>query len=327
MKLFMKAPKVSIIVPVYNSALTIECCIKSIINQNYNNIECILVENGSTDNSEVLCKKYAEKYEFIQTVVCSNKGVSAARNLGLSMATGDIIGFCDADDFMEPNAISAIVYEFTQNNDIVCIIGGFYFGNIMEGRIKKQYRGLKRKRISAEEAKRLIITNNKVMGSVWNKYYRADILHNIWFDTDLSYCEDTHFNIKVMSHVAADSNILVIEQALYCYMNNGSSVTNNLQNSFDEHGNLKYITALKATLNDFCPNGKLALILKRKICEFSVDFAVRDIDEMQRKKLMQELKTNYTFTLRNLTNCSIAARIKRLLKFIILMYYLLRRKK
>lgn len=104
--------KVSIIIPVHNAENTLNRCIESVVCQSYKNIECILVENGSSDNSPFLCSMYAEKYKNIISKSIGSKGVSYARNCGLSLATGDIIGFCDADDFLEINAIELAVNEF-----------------------------------------------------------------------------------------------------------------------------------------------------------------------------------------------------------------------
>ena len=98
-----KKIKISIIVPVHNATVTLDRCVKSIVEQSYHDIECILIENGSTDDSLELCQSYAKKYSCIKVVV-SEKGVSGARNVGVSMSTGDIIGFCDSDDFFEADA-------------------------------------------------------------------------------------------------------------------------------------------------------------------------------------------------------------------------------
>ena len=103
--------KVSIIIPVHNSNKTLDFCINSIIMQNYGNIECILIENGSSDNSRAKCIEYTKKYNNVLFKSTEIMGVSNARNLGLEIASGDIIGFCDADDFLENNAVSTVFKE------------------------------------------------------------------------------------------------------------------------------------------------------------------------------------------------------------------------
>ena len=92
------APLFSIIIPVYNSGKTIEKCIESIICQNFTNWEIILIDDGSTDNSSVICKRYAMNDSRIQYLYKTNGGVSSARNLGLDNATGTWITFIDSEE-------------------------------------------------------------------------------------------------------------------------------------------------------------------------------------------------------------------------------------
>src|SRR5690606_18531829 len=91
-------PLISIVVPVYNSEKYLPECIESILNQNYANIELIIVNDGSTDNSLSIAEKFSENDSRIKILSQRNSGVSAARNLGISIAQGDYIGFVDSDD-------------------------------------------------------------------------------------------------------------------------------------------------------------------------------------------------------------------------------------
>ena len=102
--------KISVIVPVYNIGQYLESSIKSLINQTYRNIEIILVDDGSVDNSPAICDLYAEKDNRIKVIHQKNKGVSAARNAGMRVATGDYIGFCDGDDVPDVD-----MFEFLMN--------------------------------------------------------------------------------------------------------------------------------------------------------------------------------------------------------------------
>lgn len=106
----MNYPKISIIVPVFNLDKYIEDTIKSLLNQTYKNIEIILVDDGSTDNSADICDKLADTHKNISVIHQKNQGVSAARNAGIAAATGELIGFCDGDD-----TIDADMYEFLYN--------------------------------------------------------------------------------------------------------------------------------------------------------------------------------------------------------------------
>jgi len=95
---------ISVIVPVYIVEPYLDRCVQSIVNQTYKNLEIILVDDGSPDNSPAMCDAWAEKDSRIRVIHKENGGVSSARNAGLDMATGSYITFVDADDWLEPAA-------------------------------------------------------------------------------------------------------------------------------------------------------------------------------------------------------------------------------
>lgn len=96
----MESPLISVIVPVYNVQDYLERCVTSLLNQTYHNLEIILIDDGSTDDSLMLCKGLSEKDARIRILSQSNQGVGAVRNLGVSMATGQYLGFVDGDDWV-----------------------------------------------------------------------------------------------------------------------------------------------------------------------------------------------------------------------------------
>ena len=109
-------PLISIIVPVYNTAVFLENCINSLLNQTYCNLEIILVDDGSTDESLEICQKYEKNHSQIKCIHIDNHGVSYARNIGLSVARGEYIGFVDSDDWIEPNMYSTLYRGMVSNN-------------------------------------------------------------------------------------------------------------------------------------------------------------------------------------------------------------------
>lgn len=290
--------KVSVIVPVYNASTTIDRCVKSIIEQDYRNIECILIENCSSDTSADICKKYSEGYKQIKVGFCGKKGASEARNMGLSMATGDIIGFCDADDIIEKGALKTVVTEFMNDANIIGVFGALFSEMKGADGMHIQYQGISRRCVPVQRAQELMLGTERVMGSVCNKYYRAQIVKGVLFDTSLSYCEDMHFNAKVLSRFLNDSKIMVIDTPVYSYLMNSQSVTYQSNAFFDEFGNLKYIIALKKILKECRIKRTSKAIIRMRIAGFAIDYFERTgVTENQKKLLLKELRKNYFYLL------------------------------
>lgn len=316
----MENKKISIIIPIHNSQDTIERCVESIIKQEWENIECILIENNSTDNSLEICRRITKKNNKIKLFISEKTGVSEARNLGIQEATGDIIGFCDADDYMEPNALKTIMEAFEDSN-ISEIISGFYKETwSLKNNTTKQYYGHKKKCISAQEAMERILCDDYVMGSVWNKYYKADIIQNIQFLPELTHCEDTNFNIRVL----AQNNIkkvLMLDIPTYCYVNNFNSITNDNTLLFDEHDNLKYIIAIKELLNEYQIEDKIKKMARMKIYCLAIDALNNNqISNTQRMILLREIRKNFGSFIKNIFKFNVKYNVKRLywgIKFII----------
>ena len=115
--------KVSIVVPVYNGQAHIKTCIESLIEQSWNCLEIIIVDDGSDDNSLDICKKYESIDERITVIHQKNKGVSSARNAGIKCVTGQYLLFVDADDFFEKNAVECAINCLKNNNADVVVFG------------------------------------------------------------------------------------------------------------------------------------------------------------------------------------------------------------
>lgn len=113
-------PLVSVIIPVYNVEKYLKECIDSVINQEYKNIEIIIINDGSTDNSIYILNDYQLKYRNIRIVTQENSGLSATRNKGIELATGKYIYFLDSDDYILPNTIKNLIEKMEENNlDII----------------------------------------------------------------------------------------------------------------------------------------------------------------------------------------------------------------
>ena len=178
--------KISIIVPVFNAEKTLDKCIMSLINQIYRNIEIILINDGSKDDSLSICQKYAEKDKRITVINKLNGGVSSARNEGLDNATGEFVMFCDSDDWAEPNWCIELISHYEQG----CLIMG---GHFVEGKQTYfPYKVCAQNKIERYSRKEIRKLKLKFFSAPWNKIFNRNIINNegIRFDTEITNGED-----------------------------------------------------------------------------------------------------------------------------------------
>ena len=212
---------VSIIVPVYNSEQYLHRCLESIINQNYKNIEILLIDDGSTDNSGRICDEYAHNDHRIKIIHTKNNGPASARNIGIDNSKGEFIFFLDSDDSIENNAISLLMENYNQYRADMTI-GDFE----IEGRRV----GLRREKSLFPSNK--ILAKQDVVDYVrnylkkptgyslfifnWGKLFKSSIIkdNNIRFDTSLSVFEDIAFNFEYLRFI---NSVSYIKNKIYTY--------------------------------------------------------------------------------------------------------------
>lgn len=232
--------KLSVIIPVHNSESTIEFCVKRILEQvNKHKVEVILVENCSSDNSKKVCKFVAEKYSNVNLFINHKKGVSLARNKGIENATGDIIGFCDSDDFYEDNVLDNVLDEFELNNSVKEIIGQY---SVFDNKKKHNYSFYSTNTIKLKKSKSFfgeILCDKKIMGSVCNKFYRAELLKNSRFNPNICLCEDTLFNVDIIKN-NPEFYVLLLNNSIYVYNKSKLSATVDSDKIFNNKGELTY---------------------------------------------------------------------------------------
>lgn len=187
--------KVSIIIPLYNVEKFIPKLVESVISQDYENIEIILVDDGSPDNSGKIADDYSKKDSRITVIHKNNGGVSTARNAGIRAATGEYILFVDGDDWVEPDYVSYFIKLVKNEN---CEIGM----NINNFSGWKDKSSLKEYSVNAEKAIEWIYTG-KLFVAVWNKIYKTSFLqqNHILFDEEIWYGEGMLFNIDCLQCV------------------------------------------------------------------------------------------------------------------------------
>ncbi len=210
--------KVSIIVPIYNTEKYLKRCLDSIIDQTYQNLEIILVNDGSTDNSEKIAKEFAKKDHRIKLISQPNSGQSSARNTGIKKATGEYIGFVDSDDKINPKFVENLLQLYSNNTSIaVC---GHQYNRLKEGTSKNLYQSELKPRHKNESQKayilKLLVKDGR-MYSCNNKLFKSDVIkeQKIHFDEKLNFAEDTKFVLDYLKY--AKGEIAYTPNPLYIY--------------------------------------------------------------------------------------------------------------
>lgn len=185
---------ISIIIPVYNSADTIEKCICSLQKQTYNNLQIIIIDDGSSDNSYDICYKMQKQDNRIFILKKENKGVSSARNLGVKIADGKYITFVDSDDLIDFDYIETLYNKIKQYDADVVVSNG---ADLLNGEIK--YSGKKHKDIllNGEKCIKELLNEKLFYSTCWGKLYKAEIVKNCEFDEEMYIAEDLKYLISV----------------------------------------------------------------------------------------------------------------------------------
>ena len=209
--------KISIVIPVYNAKKYIDRCLKSLIKQTEKNIEIILVNDGSKDNSLEILNKYKKDNKNIKVYDQINKGPGAARNLGISKAKSKYIGFVDIDDYIHKDMYKLMLEEIEKSNSDIVICDYYAVHNNKE---KYKSNGTKEMYSNLKINPHLL---NIIDSCPWNKLYKRELFDNYKFKEDIKY-EDFEVIPKVL--YAADK-ISKIDKALYYYVYNfeGESLT------------------------------------------------------------------------------------------------------
>lgn len=202
-------PLVSILIPVYNVEQYIRQCLDSVVTQTYRNLQIVLIDDGSKDNSLSICNSYAEKDNRIEVYHQENQGVAATRNNLLSHILGEYVLFIDSDDWIEPNMVEYLLYLSQEHNADISICGTVTNdGNgapIVQSEIKTY---------TTEQAIERFLYHKEFRGSLSNKLAKAILLHKEQFQCGINYGEDALFCWHIMQH--ADI-IVYSETPLYHY--------------------------------------------------------------------------------------------------------------
>lgn len=211
--------KVSIIVPIYNTQKYLPSCLDSIINQTYQNLEIILIDDGSTDGSGKIADDYAKKDKRIKIIHQKNQGQSAARNEGLKLATGDYISFVDADDEVKPDFIEKLLAPLREDKNTALTVCGIHYKRLRQHSAEDVYINQLRPRKKTESKKAYILYLLAIDGRLYssvNKLYRAEIAKTLTFDKSKNFAEDTRFVLNYLKK-SPDNQITFVNKPLYIY--------------------------------------------------------------------------------------------------------------
>ncbi len=203
---------ISIIVPVYNVESYLERCLESLKRQWYDNLEIILVDDGSTDNSGKICDDFAKREKRAKVFHKRNGGLSDARNYGLKKAVGEMLAFVDSDDYIDESYISDMYYEM-RHSDADIVVCGFN-NNVPRSEI-----------LSGKDATIRLLTRQENLEIVaWNKLYKKELFidNDIWFPKGKKN-EDSLTIYKVLSKA---KKVAYLDKSLYSYVDRDESIMN-----------------------------------------------------------------------------------------------------
>lgn len=226
---------ISIIIPVYNTEKLLSKCLESVQNQTYKDLEIILVNDGSTDQSGFICDEYSKKDNRFKVIHKENGGVSSARNTALNIARGQYVGFIDSDDWVEPQMFENL-YKIIKEYHADISICNYFKDSENKSEINSS---LESGIISynQQQAFNTILDSNSFKGYLCNKLFSMEIIkqNHITFDEKIHFCEDLLFCCQ---YLLKSKSVVYDTSPYYHYIIHGSNVT---QSQFSA----KKLTSLK----------------------------------------------------------------------------------
>lgn len=279
------APLISIIMPMYNVEKYIEKALDSLQKQTYKNLEILIINDGSTDNSLNIANTYANKDNRIKILSKTNGGVSSARNLGLKVSTGEYITFVDPDDWVEDNYVEHLYNILIENEAELSLCS---FISHKPKRIKVKQKRLKLETFSPNEAIREFLLINKLFPGIACKLLKRNLVEGMFFDETIFYGEDSQF---MYEYTRKCTRIISSNQKLYHYIKRSSSITHMSFNSklmtvfnfIDNQIRLESNTELKS----YCESYKFLLSVEmyyrlKKAKQLNTVYSTQLLDNLER---------------------------------------------
>lgn len=211
----MSNPLVTILSPCYNVEEYLPQCIDSILRQTYHNLQVVLIDDGSQDNTWKVMQVYAAKDSRIEIYHQENQGVATARNNLLDKVKGDYVLFIDSDDWIESNMVDFLVNKAFEHNADVTMCGMV----IDDAPVRTEYTETV---LTQEECIKAFLFHNELRGSLCNKFIKTNLLHNVKFHCGISYGEDALFCWHIFQKA---KTVVMTNRQLYHYRMNNSSIS------------------------------------------------------------------------------------------------------
>lgn len=289
----MHNPKISVIVPVYNTEPYLCRCLDSIVNQTYKELEIILVDDGSSDKCGTICDEYAAKDNRVIVIHQENAGLSAARNTGLDAATGEYIGWVDSDDWIEPDMFQNLCQGILKNNADIAVCG--YYSHYANGKTKTR---LLKEDIdgSAQKVLHSILDGSNIHCCTWNKLFRASLFSNLRFPIGMAY-EDV-FLIPIV--ISKAKRIACLCDAKYHYEPMPGSITRS-KKLINEIQRWLMVFERNEILKDDYPELKIPFQVRCMRCAISVWETAFISKKEARKKYRKDLEKIALFSKEHLS--------------------------
>lgn len=230
---------ISIVIPIYNAEKYLEECLTSIKNQTYKNFEVILVNDGSIDNSESICKAFVESDTRFRYYLKVNGGASSARNLGLDNVKGDFITFIDSDDWIAEKHLELLINSIKKTNSDIVVSCYKEFDNNIDTYYTIVYTKQEKNLLNFEKMNRddfltifpKLMSLNVCFNNAVAKLFRKELVNNLRFDTSIKYGEDLDFYFSLYLNV---ESVSYVDELTYVYRIHGDSTTSNFNQEYAE---------------------------------------------------------------------------------------------
>ena len=308
----MKNDMISIIIPIYNVEKYLEKCLDSILNQTYKNLEIILIDDGSTDNSPNICNSYCEKDKRIKIIHKNNEGVSSARNKGIELSKGKYIVFIDSDDYVSNEHIE-VLYDCIISNNVDLVISNLIDisedGIILNNEEKESFL------MNKDQCLKELLSEDNFYHLCCGNIYRKDLLEKIRFNCKYRIAEDLDFLYRYIKQI---SSAYFLSKNTYYYLKREGSATNSiysekwndelkicnfiisemveLENNFHKYAKRKYIRLNINQAYRFELNKNQTKILKNNIKIYKNEmFNSKLLDNKEKLKIFLLLKSYYLY--------------------------------